>query len=90
MSEMGPKAALTAPKSDFRFTPESGLRSDIAPCPKSHTTRFTVQRTASLFDHLVGAGQQRRGHNETDCLRRLEVDDQFEFGRLLDRQIARL
>ena len=29
------KAALTAPKSNFRFTPESGLRSDIAPCPKS-------------------------------------------------------
>src|SRR5437667_5661420 len=31
----GSKAALTAPKSNFRFTPESGLRSDIAPCPKS-------------------------------------------------------
>ena len=29
------KSDLTAPKSDFRFTPESGLRSDIAPCPKS-------------------------------------------------------
>ena len=25
----GSKAALTAPKSDFRFTPESGLKSDI-------------------------------------------------------------
>jgi hypothetical protein len=24
---------LTAPKSNFRFTPESGLKSDIAPCP---------------------------------------------------------
>jgi hypothetical protein len=31
---LGSKAALTAPKSDFSFTPESGLRSDIAPCPK--------------------------------------------------------
>jgi hypothetical protein len=30
-----PKADLTAPKSDFRFTPESGLMSDISPCPKS-------------------------------------------------------
>ncbi len=29
------KAALTVPKSDFRYTPESGLKSDIAPCPKS-------------------------------------------------------
>ena len=34
-SDLGSKAALTAPKSNFRFTPESGLRSDIAPCPKS-------------------------------------------------------
>src|SRR5258706_15462830 len=34
-TQPGSKAALTAPKSNFRFTPESGLRSDIAPCPKS-------------------------------------------------------
>jgi hypothetical protein len=30
----GSKAALTASNSNFRFT-ESGLNSDIAPCPKS-------------------------------------------------------
>src|SRR5258705_6660520 len=36
----GSKAALTAPKSNFRFTPESGLRSDIAPCPKSANRRL--------------------------------------------------
>src|SRR6266404_8853587 len=29
------KADLTAQKSDFRFTPESRLKSDITPCPKS-------------------------------------------------------
>jgi len=29
----GSKADLTPPKSDFRFAPESGLKSDIAPCP---------------------------------------------------------
>jgi hypothetical protein len=29
----GSKADLTPPKSNFRFTPESGLNSDIAPCP---------------------------------------------------------
>jgi hypothetical protein len=30
---VGSKADLTAPKSDFRFAPESGLKSDIPPCP---------------------------------------------------------
>jgi hypothetical protein len=34
----GSKADLTAPKSNFRFTPESGLKSDIAPCPGSATS----------------------------------------------------
>jgi hypothetical protein len=29
----GSKADLTAPKSDFPFTPESGLKSDIPPYP---------------------------------------------------------
>jgi len=33
MSQLGPKADLTAPKANFRFTPQSGLRADITPCP---------------------------------------------------------
>jgi len=35
---IGSEADLTAPKSNVRFTPESGLKSDIAPCPKSAIT----------------------------------------------------
>src|SRR5258707_15266558 len=31
-TQPGSKAALTAPKSNFCFTPESGLNADIAPC----------------------------------------------------------
>src|SRR5258707_10471062 len=33
MSEMGPKAKYSLGVDIFRFTPESGLKSDIAPCP---------------------------------------------------------
>src|SRR5205814_1643620 len=42
-----------------------------------------------LFDHLVGAGEQRRGHLEAQCLGSLQVDYQLEPGWLGDRQIAR-
>ena len=32
-ARFGSKADLTAPKSDFRYSPESGLKTDIALCP---------------------------------------------------------
>ena len=37
-----------------------------------------------LFDHLVGAGDERRRHGEAEGFRGLEVDYQFELGRLFD------
>ena len=43
-----------------------------------------------LLDYLVGKGKNRRWYREVERLRRLEVDHQFEFSRLLDRQIGRL
>src|SRR5260370_14632066 len=48
-----------------------------------------AQQTATSFDHLVGAAEQCGQHGEAECLRCLEIDDQFEFGRLLDRQVGR-
>src|SRR5437868_14102948 len=44
---------------------------------------------ASL-DDLVGAGEERLGHGQAERLGGLQVDDQLEFGWLLDRQIGRL
>jgi hypothetical protein len=40
------KAELTACKSDFRFTPENGLKSDISQCPK----RAQKATSRSLFE----------------------------------------
>src|SRR5262245_64215813 len=47
-------------------------------------------RAEGLFDHLVGAGEQRLRHVEAERLGCLEVDHQLELGWLLDRNIARL
>ena len=42
------------------------------------------------FNHLVGANEQRRWHSDAESLRRFEVDDQFNVGRKLDRQVGGL
>ena len=44
---------------------------------------------AASFDHLVGAGKQRRWDVDAERLGGLEINHQFEFGRQLDRQIGR-
>ena len=42
----------------------------------------------SLFDCLVGAGEDRLWNRDAERLRSLEVDDQLKLGRLLDGQIG--
>ena len=48
------------------------------------------QQMASSFDHLVGAGEERRGHFEAERLGGLQIDDQLEFVGPVDRDVARL
>jgi hypothetical protein len=44
------------------------------------------QQIVKLFDHLVGAGEQRGWQGETEGFRGLKVDYQFKFCRLFDRE----
>src|SRR5262245_65611967 len=43
-----------------------------------------------LFDHLVGAGEQRWRQVEAECLGDGKIDYQIEFGWLLDWEVGGL
>jgi two-component system NtrC family sensor kinase len=46
-------------------------------------------KIAGLFDYLVGEGRDRWRDRQSYCFGRLQVDDEFEVGRSLDRQFPR-
>jgi hypothetical protein len=50
--------------------------------------RITPRSERSLFDHLVGAGDQWGWHFKAEDLRGFQINNQFEFGRLLYRKIG--
>jgi hypothetical protein len=49
---------------------------------------LALQQNTQLFDHLVGAIEQRLRDRETKCFRGLEVDDQLDLRGLQDRQFG--
>ena len=51
---------------------------------------YALQQNLVLFDHLVGAQQERFRDGQTQRFRSLEIDDKLERGRLLDRNLCGL
>lgn len=45
---------------------------------------------AGLFDHLIGAAEQRQRHVDAERLGGLEIDDHLDLGEPLHRQIGGL
>src|SRR5260370_22517356 len=48
--------------------------------PQHQQRTYAPQQTRCLFDHLVGQQLHRVGDCETQSLRSLEIDDEFELG----------
>src|SRR5262245_64862410 len=44
--------------------------------------------SSTLFDYPVRAMEHRWRDRQLECLGRLQVDDQLEFGRLLDGEVG--
>src|SRR5438093_10356001 len=56
--------------------------------PDFHRLDRTSLRLAHSLEHLVGAAEYRNGHADIERLGSLEVDVQFDFGCLLNRQLG--
>src|SRR5262249_47082234 len=53
-----------------------------------HPAKPSWPRSSTLFDHLIRSQQYRLWDVEADRLRSLEVNEQLEFGRLLDWEVG--
>src|SRR5262249_36952771 len=74
MSALPPKADIGTQSANVRFVPKADI------CGAAN---------CSLFDHLVGRGEQRRRNSHAKGLCTFEIKCEHKFSRLLDRKISR-
>jgi hypothetical protein len=60
------------------------------PQPESCTATIVVHGSNDLLDHLIGAAEKHGWQVEADCLSSDQVEDHFELGWLLDREVGGL
>jgi len=81
LSRVGPFLLIPRERRDSRHP---GIHT---PC---HKETYAVQQRNRLFDHLVGAQQERIRDCQAKYLCGGQVQDEIELGRLFDRQVGRL
>ena len=57
-------------------------------CRVQEPSTASQAEIGALFNHFVGAGQQRSWYGDAERLGCLEIDGEFEFRRLLDWPIG--
>ena len=76
-------ALLNTPADGSGYPPRLPVNVDIPARQPSATCGIMHRSKTSLFDHLVGAGEQHRRHLEAEGVRRLEINHHLVLGRRL-------
>jgi hypothetical protein len=83
MSGWGQKAKYSLGVDVFRFAPESGLKSDIAPCPKGAMKRLVQRNKFRKFRPAMRS--PRRGYRSHCAASRIDRLGQKRFRAILKR-----